>query len=56
MIPVMGRVMRAITPTGVLKAAFGAEKVYLVTMCDGAINHLHVQLRQPLAAGTDAVA
>src|SRR5579884_1291107 len=27
-----------------LKRALGAEKVYLNTMCDGGINHLHVQL------------
>jgi diadenosine tetraphosphate (Ap4A) HIT family hydrolase len=27
-----------------IKQALGAEKVYLNTMCDGAINHLHVQL------------
>jgi diadenosine tetraphosphate (Ap4A) HIT family hydrolase len=27
-----------------LKQALGAEKVYLNTMCDGGINHLHVQL------------
>lgn len=27
-----------------LKRAIGAEKVYLNTMCDGGINHLHVQL------------
>lgn len=27
-----------------LKAALGAEKVYLNTMCDGRINHLHFQL------------
>jgi len=27
-----------------IKQGLGAEKVYLVTMCDGAINHLHVQL------------
>lgn len=27
-----------------IKEALGAEKVYLVTVCDGAINHLHVQL------------
>ena len=27
-----------------IKAAFGAEKVYLVTMCDGGPNHLHIQL------------
>ena len=27
-----------------IKQALGAEKVYLYTMCDGGINHLHVQL------------
>ena len=27
-----------------LKVALGAEKVYLNTMCDGEINHLHFQL------------
>jgi diadenosine tetraphosphate (Ap4A) HIT family hydrolase len=27
-----------------LKQSLGAEKVYLNTMCDGGINHLHVQL------------
>lgn len=27
-----------------LKAALGAEKVYVLTMCDGTPNHLHVQL------------
>lgn len=27
-----------------LKTALGAEKVYLNTMCDGEINHLHFQL------------
>jgi len=27
-----------------LKEALGAEKVYLNTMCDGGINHLHLQL------------
>lgn len=27
-----------------IKQGLGAEKVYLVTMCDGGINHLHVQL------------
>jgi diadenosine tetraphosphate (Ap4A) HIT family hydrolase len=27
-----------------IKEALGAEKVYLNTMCDGAINHLHLQL------------
>lgn len=27
-----------------LKTALGAEKVYLNTMCDGGINHLHLQL------------
>lgn len=27
-----------------LKRALGAEKVYLVTMCDGSPNHLHLQL------------
>lgn len=27
-----------------LKRALGAEKVYVVTMCDGAPNHLHMQL------------
>ena len=32
------RVANAITQ------GLGAEKVYLVTMCDGEINHLHVQL------------
>jgi len=32
------RVIRAI------KRGLGAEKVYLNTMCDGGINHLHVQL------------
>lgn len=27
-----------------IKASLGAEKVYLNTMCDGDINHLHLQL------------
>ncbi|MBI5931130.1 MAG: HIT family protein [Chloroflexi bacterium] len=27
-----------------IKQALGAEKVYMVTMCDGPINHLHIQL------------
>lgn len=27
-----------------IKQGLGAEKVYLVTMCDGEINHLHVHL------------
>ncbi len=27
-----------------IKVALGAEKVYLNTMCDGGINHLHIQL------------
>ncbi|MEM7802049.1 MAG: HIT family protein [Chloroflexota bacterium] len=27
-----------------LKEALGAEKVYMNTMCDGGINHLHIQL------------
>ena len=27
-----------------MKDALGAEKVYLNTMCDGGINHLHIQL------------
>lgn len=27
-----------------IKAGLGAEKVYLNTMCDGGINHLHLQL------------
>lgn len=27
-----------------IKEALGAEKVYLNTMCDGGINHLHLQL------------
>ena len=27
-----------------LKRGLGAEKVYLNTMCDGPINHLHLQL------------
>lgn len=27
-----------------IKRALGAEKVYLNTMCDGGINHLHLQL------------
>ena len=27
-----------------LKAAYGAESVYLCTMCDGPMNHFHVQL------------
>jgi diadenosine tetraphosphate (Ap4A) HIT family hydrolase len=27
-----------------IKQGLGAERVYLVTMCDGEINHLHVQL------------
>lgn len=27
-----------------IKQGLGAEKVYLVTMCDGGLNHLHVQL------------
>lgn len=33
-----GRVMRA------LKAVYGAESVYLCTMCDGPMNHFHVQM------------
>lgn len=35
-----------------LKVALDAEKVYLVTMCDGYPNHLHVQL-MPRYAGED---
>ena len=27
-----------------LKAVYGAESVYLCTMCDGPMNHLHIQL------------
>ncbi len=27
-----------------IKRSLGAEKVYLVTMCDGVLNHLHLQL------------
>ncbi len=27
-----------------IKRGLGAEKLYLVTMCDGGLNHLHVQL------------
>ncbi len=27
-----------------LREAVGCERVYLVTMCDGALNHLHLQL------------
>ena len=27
-----------------IKASLGAEKVYLNTMCDGGLNHLHLQL------------
>jgi len=27
-----------------LKEVFGAEKVYVCTMCDGAVNHFHIQL------------
>lgn len=27
-----------------IKAGLGADKVYLNTMCDGGINHLHIQL------------
>jgi len=34
-----------------LRAAVGCERVYLVTMCDGALNHLHLQLI-PRYAGT----
>jgi diadenosine tetraphosphate (Ap4A) HIT family hydrolase len=30
--------------TRAIKAGLGAEKVYLNTMCDGGINHFHVQL------------
>ena len=29
---------------GILKRVFGCERVYLCTMCDGPINHYHVQL------------
>ena len=28
----------------VLKEVYGAESVYLCTMCDGPMNHFHVQL------------
>lgn len=28
----------------ILKETLGAEKVYLCTMCDGKINHFHIQL------------
>lgn len=28
----------------VLKAVYGAESIYLCTMCDGPMNHFHVQL------------
>lgn len=37
-LPVCVRVVKAI------KEALGAEKVYLNTMCDGIMNHLHLQL------------
>ena len=30
--------------TNAIKRGLGAEKVYLNTMCDGEINHLHIQL------------
>lgn len=30
--------------TKAIKRALGAEKVYIYSMCDGRINHLHVQL------------
>lgn len=30
--------------TKALKDVFRAEKVYLYTMCDGTVNHLHIQL------------
>lgn len=30
--------------TRAIKRALGAEKVYIYSMCDGRINHLHVQL------------
>ncbi len=33
-----------------IKEALGAEKVYLNTMCDGGINHLHLQLFPRYAA------
>ena len=30
--------------TNAIKRGLGAEKVYLNTMCDGEVNHLHIQL------------
>ena len=30
--------------TNAIKRGLGAEKVYMNTMCDGEINHLHIQL------------
>ena len=30
--------------TNAIKRGIGAEKVYLNTMCDGEVNHLHIQL------------
>ncbi len=39
--PVMQMCLRFM---GAIKQALGAEKVYLVTMCDGAPTHLHLQL------------
>jgi len=35
---------RCIDIAKAIKVGLGAEKVYLNTMCDGAINHVHIQL------------
>lgn len=35
---------RCVEVVQAIKAGLGAEKVYVVTMCDGGINHLHIQL------------
>lgn len=36
--------IRCTEAANAIKRGLGAEKVYLVTMCDGAPNHLHIQL------------
>ncbi len=36
--------MRCTEVANAIKHGLGAEKVYLVTMCDGEPNHLHIQL------------
>jgi diadenosine tetraphosphate (Ap4A) HIT family hydrolase len=40
-----GRVMQmCVKMMNAIKLGLGAEKVYMITMCDGPINHLHFTL------------